>query len=66
MSITEGHGHVDCFASFRYSVGGSSTQKPCENLGDSSTCRKEVGEEEGGGRGGRRLDYYPKTLAFAG
>ena len=52
MSITEGHGHVDCFASFRYSVGGSSTQRPCEHRGDSSTCRKEVGEEEGGGRGG--------------
>ena len=32
MSITEGRGHVDCFALFRYSVGGSSTQRPCEHL----------------------------------
>ena len=52
MSITEGRGHVDCFASFRYSVGESSTQRPCEHRDDSSTCRKEVVEEEGGGRGG--------------
>ena len=26
--------------------------RPCEHRGDSSTCRKGVGEEEGGGRGG--------------